>query len=79
MGAQEVVFAYRVEGAALIGTVTFAGNTVEVENGKATQDGFTHQYKMKSPMGKVNIQVNGKVEGEKFWGNLKTPMGSLPF
>lgn len=79
MGTQEVVFAYHVEGAVLTGTVTFAGNTAEIENGKATEGGFAHQYRMKTPMGKVKVQVEGKVDGDKILGHLKTPMGSLPF
>jgi len=79
MGTQEVVFAYLVEGTTLTGTVTLAGNTAEIENGRATQDGFAHQYRMKTPMGKVKVQVEGKVEGDKIVGNLKTPMGSIPF
>lgn len=79
MGNQEVIFAYHVDGAALTGTVTGAGNTMEIENGKATADGFSHQYKMKTPMGQVKVTVAGKLDGDKILGNLKTPMGSIPF
>jgi len=79
MGTQDVVFNYHVEGNSLIGTVTFAGNTVEIENGKATPDGFTHQYRFKTPMGKIKVRVEGKVDGDKLLGNLKTPMGNVPF
>ncbi len=81
MGKQEIVFVYHVQGAALTGTVTVAGKTVEIENGKATEDGFTYQYKMKGPfpIGKIKVQVVGKVDGDKISGNLKTRMGSLPF
>lgn len=79
MGNQEIVLTYHVEGATLTGTVTAAGNTVEVENGKATEDGFTHQYRTKTPMGKIKVEVFGKIEGEQLLGSLKTPMGSIPF
>jgi NAD(P)-dependent dehydrogenase (short-subunit alcohol dehydrogenase family) len=78
-GNQEVVLDYHVEGAALTGTVTAAGNTAEIEHGKATHNGFAHQYRMKTPMGNVQVQVEGKVAGDTISGNLKTPMGSLPF
>lgn len=80
MGTQEVVFVYHVEGPVLTGTVSAAGNTIEIENGRATEDGFTYQYKMKGgPIGKIKVKVDGKVEGDKLIGNLKTPMGSISF
>lgn len=79
MGTQEATFVYHVEGSVLTGTISALGNTVEIEKGRATEDGFTHQYKMKGPMGKIKVKVEGKVDGDKLIGNLKTPMGSIPF
>lgn len=79
MGTQEVAFVYQVEGAVLTGTVTFAGNTAEIEQGKATEGGFAHQFRMKTPMGNVKVQVEGNLDGDRIVGHVKTPMGSVPF
>jgi len=79
MGSQEVTFVYHVKEDELTGTVTLMGNTVEIENGKATQDGFTHQYRMKTPMGKVKVKVRGTLNGDIISGEIKLPMGSIPF
>lgn len=79
MGAQEVVFAYHVEGAALAGTVTVAGEKVEVEQGRATEDGFAHQYRFRTIIGSVRVQVAGRLDGDRILGTLKTPLGSIPF
>lgn len=79
MGVQEVVFVYHVNGDALTGTITAAGNTIEIENGRAIGDGFAYQYKMKGPIGKITVKVVGKLEGDKISGTIKTPLGSLAF
>jgi hypothetical protein len=79
MGTQEVVFVYHVDGSLLTGTVSALGNTIEIENGRVTENRFTYQYKMKGPIGKVTVKADGRVDGDKMVGNLKTPMGSIPF
>ncbi|MCR4431084.1 MAG: SDR family oxidoreductase [Tepidanaerobacteraceae bacterium] len=79
MGDQEVVFSFHVKDTVLTGTVSALGNSFEIENGRATVDGFAFQYIMKTPIGKAKVHVNGKLDGDKILCNLKTPMGSIPF
>jgi hypothetical protein len=79
MGSQEVFYTFHVDGAVLTGNVTVLGNTLEIENGKSTAEGFSFQYKMKGPIGKIKVTATGKLEGDKIVCNLKTPMGSIPF
>ncbi|WAM33491.1 SDR family NAD(P)-dependent oxidoreductase [Caldicellulosiruptor morganii] len=79
MGAQEVIFTFHVEDNILTGTVSALGNSFEIENGKVTADGFSFQYTIKAPIGKVKVHVNGKLDGDKILCNLKTFMGSIPF
>ncbi|MCL6446065.1 MAG: SDR family oxidoreductase [Alicyclobacillus sp.] len=79
MGAQEVVFSFHVKDNVLTGTVSALGDSIEIENGRPTVDGFAFQYRMKTPMGNVKVHVNGKLDGDKILCNLKTPVGTIPF
>lgn len=78
MGDQDIVFSYDVEGGALSGTVELMGKTSPVTEGRATARGFEHKFKMKVPIGSVNVTVAGSVEGDTLDVRLKTPMGELP-
>lgn len=79
MGSQEVIFDLHVVGETLVGTASIAGKSADIENGRVTLDGFALDYRFRTPMGKVKVQVSGKLEGDKIAGILKTPMGNIPF
>lgn len=79
MGTQEVLFRYHVQGEELTGTVTLLGEEVPIENGHSTTTGFTHEYRMNSPVGKIKVRVTGTVDGDTITGSLKIPVGTLPY
>ncbi len=79
MGAQEVIFNYHVEGTALKGTVSIMGNEVNVDDGKAAAEGFTHNCKIKAGLMSAKGKVTGKLEGGKISGAIKGPMGNMAF
>ena len=81
MGKNEMALDLRVSGSVLGGTVKLAGSEAVVEKGVVDGDEFSFAYKMKSPLGvgKVKVQITGKLEGGRILGTVKIPVGGFDF
>jgi len=79
MGKQEGSFTYKTDGSSLTGTATASGETVDIQDGKVSGNDFEHTMKMKTPMGKMKVNVKGTVDGDKISGTFKLPFGAMPF
>lgn len=78
MGEKEILFHYQAEPETLTGTVVLMGKTSDITDALAVSGGFTHHFKMKVPIGSVDVTVRGKLDGDRLSLVLKTPMGELP-
>jgi NAD(P)-dependent dehydrogenase (short-subunit alcohol dehydrogenase family) len=79
-GEQEIVFDYHFNDyCELTGSVTLMGNTLEIERGRATTEGYSHIVRVKSPLGRIKVPVTGRLEDGKLIGQIKSPMGILQF
>lgn len=72
-------FDYFTEGNVLKGTATAMGNTGDVVEGAVDGDHFYHSMKMKTPMGKMKIKVDGHFDGDTITGTMKAMMITMPF
>jgi hypothetical protein len=79
MGKQEAMLSLTAEGAQLSGSIIAMGNTLQFDNGKADGDAFEFVISIKSPMGAMEITVNGTVEGDLLKGTFKMPFGESAF
>ena len=79
MGKQEGSFTYKAEGEILTGTATASGETVEVQDGIVKDNSFKHTMKMKTPMGRMKVKVEGTLDGNKISGTFKLPIASMSF
>ena len=79
MGKQEGSFNYKSEGYFLTGTATASGETVNIQDGKISGNDFEHTMKMKTPMGRMKVKVEGTLDGDKISGTFKLPIASMAF
>lgn len=79
IGKQEGGFTYKTEGDVLTGTATAGGETVPIDGGKVNGNIFEHTMRMKTPMGRSKVKVNGIVDGDKISGTFKLLIGTMPF
>ncbi|MBQ3267213.1 MAG: hypothetical protein IJH08_04785 [Atopobiaceae bacterium] len=79
MGKQRGELHYEVDGTALTGTMDFMGRTYKVENGIATQEGFSYEINAKVMLRKMHATVRGTRDGDAVEGTLTAPMGSIGF
>lgn len=77
IGEKELVFTYLVKNNELNGSVELMGKKSEISKAVPTTDGFTHEFKMKVPVGSVNVAVKGSVSGDELTAILTTPMGGF--
>ena len=77
IGEKELIFAYNVENSTLTGSIELMGKRSEISKAVAVPGGFTHEFKMKVPVGSVNVAVKGSVTGNTLTAVLTTPMGSF--
>ena len=70
---------YEVDGNVLTGTMVVLGEKIEVLEGTVEGDEFHHQCKVPTPMGKMKIKIDGKVDGDNISFILKNPMGKAEF
>ena len=59
------------EGGVLKGTVSYMGQTLELEDVKETADGITATASAQLPTGKTTVQVSAKVDGDDISGTIK--------
>ena len=77
-GDQPGTITFKTDGEALTGSLTAEEGTTEFE-GTATEDSFTFEADIDSPIGKLPAKVVGKVVDGKLSGSFKTPMGDVAF
>jgi hypothetical protein len=80
MGNQQSVWTLKVAGEPLSGVAESAmtGRT-EFKGGTVKGDDFNFNMELDTPMGKIKMDVKGKVEGDKISGNANSPFGPAPF
>ncbi len=79
MGENDVSFNLQVSGGQITGNVDFAGNTIEVAKGSTDGSQVSFMFKMKAGVMKAKVNVTGEVNGDTMTGEVKMPMGTLPF
>jgi imidazolonepropionase-like amidohydrolase len=68
------------QGANLTGTIsTQATGTAPIRDGKVTSDGFSFSATVDYSGSQIEINVNGKVNGNQISGTIDTPQGAIPF
>lgn len=71
VGDQPGSFHYEMVDGKLTGTATAMGDTVEIYDAEWKDNTFSHKMKMKTPMGKFKVAVNGEVVGDEITGTMK--------
>ena len=79
MGKQRGELCFEVNGTALSGTMDFMGRTYVLENGIATEEGFSYEINAKVMLRKMHATVRGRRTGDSVEGTLTAPMGSIAF
>ncbi len=80
MGKRTSKLTLKSSGNALSGTVASDMGTVNFDGGKAEGDNVAFSVNVSGPMGQMNLEYSGKVEGDNISGNVKLGQyGSAPF
>ena len=77
MGAQQIEIDLKTDGTALTGTMVFMGKKLDVQEGVATQAGFSYKIVVKAMLKKMEAQVHGVREGDTIKGTVQSPMGTF--
>ncbi|MEH2959979.1 aminomethyl transferase family protein [Candidatus Merdisoma sp. JLR.KK006] len=72
-------FDYVTDGTVLKGTATAMGAIAEVVDGTVDGSHFYHSMRMKTPMGKMDIKVDGHLDGDTVSGTMKAMMITMHF
>lgn len=67
------------QGGSLTGTMVSQLGTSQINNGRATADGFSFSASVPYGGANVDITMNGKVSGNQISGTLDSALGSIPF
>ena len=67
------------QGGALTGTMVSQLGTAQINNGRATAEGFSFSATVPYGGANVDITMNGKVTGNQISGTLDSALGSIPF
>lgn len=79
MGAQQMELNIKAAGAAVTGTMSAQGNTLEIANGKLEGDALTWSASLTQPM-PITLEFSAKVAGSDISGSAKAgAFGSFPF
>lgn len=76
VGLQEGSLTLVVDGESLSGSLENAKGSTEFSGGTITGNEVQFATRIKTPMGRLKAQVSGKVEGDKFTGTAKLPLGT---
>ncbi len=79
MGENDISFNLQASGGQITGNVDFAGNTIEVTKGSTDGSKVSFMFKMKAGVMKAKVSVTGEISGDTMTGEVKMPMGTLPF
>lgn len=77
MGVQEGRLVLRVLGDMLKGRIEGQAGNIEITNGKVRGNSVEFEAGLKTPFGFLNAKVTGTVEGDRFWGVAKLPIGTV--
>ncbi|MGD8319197.1 MAG: hypothetical protein PVJ02_02045 [Gemmatimonadota bacterium] len=75
VGTQEGSLSLAVAGDDLSGVLTNPKGATEFSGGTISGNEVAFQTKIRTPLGRLKAQVNGKVEGDTFVGTAKLPLG----
>ncbi|MFT3745818.1 MAG: amidohydrolase family protein [Pyrinomonadaceae bacterium] len=67
------------QGGSLTGTMVSPLGTTQINNGRATADGFSFSASVPYGGANVDITMNGKINGNQISGTLDSALGSIPF
>lgn len=67
------------QGGSLTGTMVSQLGTAQINNGRATADGFSFSASVPYGGANVDITMNGKVTGNQISGTLDSALGTIPF
>ncbi len=77
MGAQQIEIDLKTDGTALSGTMVFMGKKLDIQEGVATQAGFSYKIVVKAMLKKMEAKVHGTREGDAIKGAVQSPMGTF--
>lgn len=76
IGQQEGSLTLKEENGSLSGTLTNSKGTFDFSDGTVDGNEVHFTTKIKTPMGRLKAKVSGKVDGDRFEGKAKLPLGS---
>jgi len=79
MGHVEGVLDVTASGGKLTGTLLAQDTRQEIRDGKVKGETYSFKASAETPMGKLNLTFDGKVDGEQTSGAIKAMMMKLPF
>lgn len=79
MGKNDVIFSLSADTHAVNGTVTMAGNIINIDIGSVSGNEVHFTFKMKAGLMKAKVEVSGTIEADVFKGEVKLPVASIPF
>ncbi len=77
MGVQEGRLILQVAGELLKGTIESPAGNVEIANGKVKGNNIEFAAGIRTPFGFLNATVTGTVEGDRFSGIARLPIGTV--
>jgi hypothetical protein len=75
VGPQEGSLTLMADGDTLSGALENAKGATEFNGGTVNGNEVQFATKIKTPLGRLKAQVNGKIEGDRFAGTAKLPLG----
>lgn len=76
VGEQEGALTLSTAGGTLSGRLDNPKGSTEFSGGTITGNAVAFATKIRTPMGRLKAQVNGTVEGDRFHGTAKLPLGT---
>ncbi len=75
VGTQEGSLRLVVDGDDLSGVLTNPKGASEFSGGTVSGNEVAFETKIRTPMGRLKAQVSGRIDGRKFTGTAKLPLG----
>lgn len=75
LGPQDAKLTLVVDGTALSGTIENVKGRSDFTGGTVTGDEVRFSARISTPIGRVHADITGKVEGDRFIGAAKLPLG----
>jgi hypothetical protein len=75
LGPQEAKLTLVVEGTALSGAIENVKGRSDFTGGTVSGDAVSFKARISTPIGRVHADIIGRVDGDRFTGSAKLPLG----